>query len=58
MHQAEQAIAEILAQPWVSLLACVALTSPYWLSAASKALDFPGAVAEVAAALPASNRQH
>jgi uncharacterized membrane protein YphA (DoxX/SURF4 family) len=37
----------LLAQPWLSLMARIALTSAFWLSAISKALDFPGAIGEV-----------
>lgn len=43
----ETTIANLLAQPWVSLLARIALTSAFWLSAINKIFDFPGAVAEI-----------
>jgi transmembrane protein len=45
--QIEKTIANLLAQPWFSLLARIALTAAFWLSAINKALDFPGAVAEI-----------
>jgi len=45
--QIEATIASLLAQRWFSLLARIALTSAFWLSAVGKALHFPGAVEEV-----------
>jgi transmembrane protein len=47
MKRIEALIAELLAQPWLALLARVALTSAFWLSGIFKLLDFPGAVAEI-----------
>ena len=47
MQQIEATIAKLLAQPWFSLLARIALTSAFWLSAINKTLDFPGAVTEI-----------
>lgn len=40
-------IAALLRQPELSLLARVVLTAPFWMSAALKTLDWPGAVAEM-----------
>jgi transmembrane protein len=45
--QIEATVASLLAQRWFSLLARIALTSAFWLSAVGKALHFPGAVEEV-----------
>ncbi|MET0195251.1 MAG: DoxX family protein [Hyphomicrobiaceae bacterium] len=47
MLQVEAAIGKLLAQPWFSLVARIALTSAFWLSAIGKTFDFPSAVAEI-----------
>ena len=47
MGRLEAGIADLLAQPWLGLLARVALTSAFWLSGIFKLVDFSGAVAEV-----------
>ncbi|MBX9846024.1 MAG: DoxX family protein [Xanthobacteraceae bacterium] len=46
-HGIEAGIARLLAQPWFSLLARIALTAAFWLSGIGKLADFPGAVGEV-----------
>lgn len=47
LHGIETEIAGLLAQPWFSLLARIALTAAFWLSGISKLADFSGAVGEV-----------
>jgi transmembrane protein len=44
---AEQGIAQLLAQPWLALLARIAVALPFLLSGFAKLGDFNGAIAEL-----------
>ena len=54
IYGVEKTVARLLDQPGVALLARLALTSAFWLSGLSKALDFSSATDEVRALLKAT----